>query len=159
MAIYLKLPGIQGQSQIEGHKESLEVMSFQFGASLSVFTNTTNQTRTKDKPVFSEITVLRMSDSATPQLLQKLAQGNVLAGDSVITFTREDDGKLLPLIVVTLTDVILSGVSLSSGGEPPSESVTLNYAKIKVEYTKQKEEGGQDGIAPFMWNISTNAAK
>lgn len=157
MAIYLKLPGVKGQTQVKGHEESLEIMTFQFGGSLNVFTSTTNQTRTKDKPSFSEIALMRLSDSATPQLLQALAQGKVLVGDSVITFTREDNAELLPLIVVTLTDVILTSVSLSSSGEPPAESFSLNFAKIKVEYTKQKEKGGQEGIAPFMWNISTNA--
>jgi type VI secretion system secreted protein Hcp len=61
-------------------------------------------------------------------------------------------------MVVTLTDVILNGLSVSSGGDLPQESVSLNYAAIKVEYTKQKEEGGQEGIAPFGWDLSKNVA-
>ncbi|RQO39646.1 type VI secretion system tube protein Hcp [Variovorax sp. KBW07] len=157
MAIYLKLNGVKGQTQVKGHEDSLEVLSFQFGGGISVTTGTSNQTRTTDTPHFSEITLSRISDSATPQLLQKLAQAEVFEGKSVITFTREDKGVLLDLIVVTLTDVILSGLSLSSGGEPPSESLSLNYAKIELDYTKQKEAGGQEGIAPFMWNLSTNS--
>jgi len=54
--------------------------------------------------------------------------------------------------------VILSGFSVSSGGDLPSESISLNYAAIKVDYTKQKEEGGQEGVAPFGWDISKNVA-
>lgn len=156
MAIYLKIPGVKGQTQVDGHKDELEVNSFQFGAGIAVTNTTTNQDRTSGVPSFSEITVSRTSDSATPQLLQKLSQGEVLAGDSIITFVREDKGVLLKLITVTMTDVVVSGVSLSSGGEPPMESISLNFAKIKVEYTKQKEEGGQEGIAPFGWDISLN---
>jgi type VI secretion system secreted protein Hcp len=158
MAIYIKLPDIKGQTQVDGHKEELEVESFQFGAGIAVTNTTTNQERTSGKPSFSEVTVTRTSDSATPQLLQKLAQGDVFTGDTIISFVREDKGTLLKLIVITLTDVILSGVSLSSGGDVPTESISLNYAKIKVDYTKQKEEGGQEGVAPFGWDISLNKA-
>ena len=98
----------------------------------------------------------RVSDSATPQLLQHLAGGITLAGDTIITFTREDKGETLSLIVMKLTDVILSSVSISSGGDEPMESFSLNYAKITLEYTKQKEEGGKEGVAPFGWDISLN---
>ncbi|CAA2103484.1 Hcp family type VI secretion system effector [Variovorax paradoxus] len=158
MPIYLKLPGVTGQTQIEGHKDELEVQSFQFGAGLAVTAGTSNQERTSGKPSFSEITVTRSSDSATPQLLQKLAGGEVFAGDTIISFPREDKSGLLPLMVVTLTDVILSSFSVSSGGDIPHESISLNFAAIKVEYTKQKEEGGQEGIAPFGWDLSKNIA-
>ncbi|RSZ36018.1 MULTISPECIES: type VI secretion system tube protein Hcp [unclassified Variovorax] len=158
MPIYLKIPGVTGQTQIEGHKDELEVQSFQFGAGLAVTAGTSNQERTAGKPSFSEITVTRTSDSATPQLLQKLASGTVLAGDTIITFPREDKDGLLPLLVITLTDVIISNLSVSSGGDLPSESFSLNYAVIKAKYTKQKEEGGQEGVAPFGWDISKNIA-
>ncbi|REN18930.1 Hcp1 family type VI secretion system effector, partial [Mycobacterium tuberculosis] len=84
--------------------------------------------------------------------MQKLASGTVLAGDTIITFPREDKDGLLPLLVITLTDVIISNLSVSSGGDLPSESFSLNYAVIKAKYTKQKEEGGQEGVAPFGWD-------
>lgn len=158
MAIYIKLPDVKGQTQVTGHVNELEVDSFQFGVGVGVTTASTNQERATGKASFSEVTVTRVSDSATPQLLQKLAAGQVFKGDTVISFVREDGNALLKLIVVTLTDVILSSVSLSSGGDLPSESISLNYAKIKVDYTKQKEEGGQEGVAPFGWDISKNEA-
>lgn len=160
MAIFVKFPDgtVKGQTQVEGFKDTLEVSSFQFGAGLSVTSGTSNQTRSTSHPSFSEINVTRVSDSATPQLLQHLASATTMAGDTVITFTREDNNATLSLIVIKLTDVILSSVSLSSGGDEPQESISLNYAKITVEYTKQKEEGGKEGVAPFGWDLSKNVA-
>ncbi len=160
MAIFIKFPDgtVKGQTQVEGFKDTLEVFSFQFGVGLPVTSGTSNQTRSTGHASFSEITVSRVSDSATPQLLQHLASATTLAGETVITFTREDNNKTLNLIVMKLTDVILSGVSLSSGGDEPQESISLNYAKITLEYTKQKEEGGMEGVAPFGWDISLNKA-
>ncbi|QNK68935.1 Hcp family type VI secretion system effector [Variovorax sp. PAMC26660] len=158
MAIYIKFPGITGQTQVEGHKDELEVSSFSFGAQISVTSITTNKTRTLDKPNFSDISLSRYCDSATPQLLQKLASGEVFKGETIISFTREDNGALLDLIVMKLTDAILSSLQLSSGGDPPSESLSLNYSKIEIAYKQQKKEGGPDGVAPFVWNVATNTA-
>lgn len=158
MPIYIKLPDVKGQTQVTAHKEELEVSSVAFGVSMHVATATTNKTRTHGAANFQEITVSRESDSATPQLLQKLASGTVLAGDTVISFVREDQDAVLPHIVITLTDVILSNLSISSSSDVPYESFSMNYAKIKVEYTTQKEEGGKAGVAPFGWDISLNEA-
>lgn len=158
MAIFVKFPDgtIKGQTQVDKFKDQLEVNSFQFGVGLGVSQASTNQTRSTSHPSFSEVVVSRVSDSASPQLLQHCAGGITLAGDTIITFTREDKGETLSLIVMKLTDVILSSVSLSSGGDEPSESISLNFAQITVEYTKQKEEGGKEGVAPFGWDISKN---
>lgn len=160
MAIFVKFPNgtVKGQTQVDGFNEALEVMSFQFGAGIAVSPSTTNMTRTCSHPHFGEITVARLSDSATPQLLQHLAEAITLEGETVITFTREDKSQTLPLIVIKLTDVILSAVNISSGGDEPTETISLNYAQIKLEYTKQKEEGGKEGVAPFGWDISKNKA-
>lgn len=160
MAIFIKFPDgtIKGQTQVKGFEDTLEVNSFQFGVGIAVTSASTNQTRTGGHASFSEVSVTRTSDSATPQMLQHLAEGATLAGDTIITFTREDKGATLSLIVIKLTDVVLSGLSISSGGDEPMENFSLNYAKITLEYTKQKEEGGKEGVAPFGWDISLNEA-
>lgn len=158
MAIYIKFPGITGQTQVEGHKGELEVMSFSFGAQISVTNTATNKTRTLDKPSFSDIILSRYCDSATPQLLQKLTLGEVFKGETIISFTREDSGTLLDLITIKLTDTVLSSLQASSGGDPPSESLSLNYSKIEIAYKQQKKEGGPDGVAPFVWDCATNTA-
>ena len=159
MAIYVQIPGIKGQTQVTGFKDCLEVDSFQFGVGLGVTSGTTNSERTTGLPSFSEVTLTRTSDSATPQLLQKLAGAEAVSGKTVITFVRQANTELLNLLVITLTDVIFSGVSLSSGGELPVESISLNYSGIEINYTKQGEGGGNEGNSPFIWNISANEAK
>ena len=110
MAIFIKFPDgtIKGQTQVDKFKDTLEVESFQFGVGIAVTSASTNQTRTSGHASFSEVSVTRRSDSATPQLLQHLAGAVTLAGDTTITFTREDKAETLSLIVIKLTDVVLS---------------------------------------------------
>ena len=159
MAIYVKIPGIKGQTQTAGFKECLEVESFQVGASLAVTAGTSNSERTTSLPSFSEVILSRESDSATPQLLQKLADAEVVKGKTVVTFVRKDNKKMLDLMTVTLSDVVISTMSINSGGELPMESIGLNFSGIEIEYTKQAEAGGNEGKAPFVYNISTDEAK
>lgn len=159
MAIYLKIPGIKGQTQTADFKDCLEVDTFHFGAGLGVTTGTSNSERTTGLPSFSEVSVSRTADSATPQLLQKLADAEVVKEKTVFTFVRKDNKTVLNLMTVTLSDVIISAVSLSSGGELPNETISLSYSGIEIEYTKQAEAGGSEGKAPFVYNISTDEAK
>jgi len=42
---------------------------------------------------------------------------------------------------VKMTDTGISGFSLSSGGDRPSESLSLNFVKIAITNTKKDETG------------------
>ena len=45
----------------------------------------------------------------------------------------------------------------SGGEERLTESVTLNFAKVKLEYVTQAEKGGKGTPHAFAWDISANA--
>ncbi len=44
----------------------------------------------------------------------------------------------------------------SGGAERLTENVTLNFAKVKVEYVTQSEKGGKGTPHAFGWDISAN---
>ena len=44
-----------------------------------------------------------------------------------------------------------------SGEERLIENISLNFAKVKVEYTTQSEKGGKGTPQAFSWDISANA--
>jgi type VI secretion system secreted protein Hcp len=52
---------------------------------------------------------------------------------------------------------VLSSVSVGGGGgDKPVESVSLNYASIKWDYTAQKEDGGKAGVVSGSWDVGAN---
>jgi len=159
-SIHIKIPTITGQSEITGHEAQLEVLSFSHGASIPAMGHVSNKDRTAGHANFQDLAITRYSDSATPQLMQALSGGTVLHGDTVLTIARSDKDTSLPLFVITLTDVIVSSLSYggSGGGDVPVETITLNYTKIKMEYSVQKSEGGKEGVTPFQFNLATNSA-
>jgi type VI secretion system secreted protein Hcp len=44
------------------------------------------------------------------------------------------------------------------GGEVPTESVSLNYAKIEFDYKPQKADGSLDAAKHFGYNLKENKA-
>jgi type VI secretion system secreted protein Hcp len=47
-----------------------------------------------------------------------------------------------------------------SGGEDRlTENVTLNFAKVKVDYKLQSDQGTGKSAGNFRWNLETNADK
>lgn len=72
---------------------------------------------------------------------------------------RKAGEKPLEYLKITMEEVLVSAVSTGgSGGEDRlTENVTLNFAKVKVEYQKQDAKGAPDGgPATLGWNIAEN---
>ena len=64
---------------------------------------------------------------------------------------------MLPFIVYTLTNVVISHLSVSGGsGGKPVETMSLNFTKIKWEITAQKSEGTQQGTSSSVWDMTMN---
>jgi type VI secretion system secreted protein Hcp len=56
-----------------------------------------------------------------------------------------------------MDNTIVSSVSVSSGGgDRPTETITLNYSKIKWDYTEQQVGTGKKGNNGAVWDLATN---
>lgn len=155
--IMLKITDVPGTSQITGYEEQIEVLSYSHGVSQQVTGDVTNTERTSGRPMHQDFHLTKYLDKATPLLNQKCCEATNL-GQVIITIGRNDAGAVIPLIIYTLEDVIISSVSVGGGGgDKPVESLSLNYASIKWDYTAQKEESGEAGTVSGGWDVSANA--
>lgn len=91
-------------------------------------------------------------DKATPNLMQRCATGDHL--DGAVLTVRKAGGKQENYLIVTMDKVMVTGVSTGgSGGEDRlTENVTLDYAKIKVEYFYQDDTGATKPGPVFTWD-------
>lgn len=143
MAIYMKYssPDIKGDVTTEGFKDQIELSSFQWGVGRGVGSPTgASGNREASTPSVSEITVTKNMDQATGDVLKEIYSGKG-AATAVISFVRTDGGGGVAYQVITLTNVMVSGFSVSSGGDRPSESLSLNFTKIEIKITPQKDDG------------------
>ncbi|MGE8409252.1 MAG: Hcp family type VI secretion system effector [Pseudomonas sp.] len=152
---------IKGDSLLEGYKDKIEVMSYSHHVAMQVTNDVSNSERTSGKPHIGEFTLTKFIDSSTPTLNGYACAGKPIT-QAKITIGRnasESSGQLLPFIVYTLDNVILSHISVSGGtGGKPVETLSLNFSKIKWELTTQKDDGTKEGVASGVWDIALNKA-
>ena len=146
MPIYIKYGDIKGDVTAEGHLGSagwVEVNSFSWGVGRGISSPTGGSAdREASAPSVSEITLSKPMDNSSYRWLEEALIGEGV--DATIDFVKTDKGTLETYASYTLTNAMVSGYSVSSGGDRPSESLSLNFTKIVYSFTAMtaKNEAG-----------------
>lgn len=128
--IYLRLgsgsTAIAGDSQAKGYENWIEIDSAQFGVGLAY----NPVSGLKSKPSISELTLTQAFDATVPAVFSSLVSGQSI-GQAVIEYVVSG-GKGAPstFMQLVLEDVMFSGLSLSTGGDLPYVSESLNFTKF-----------------------------
>ena len=133
MPIFMKYDGIDGEATTTGFEKQIEVNSFQFGIGRGIASAYGQSTRESSIASVSEIVVTKPSDGASPKLFTASLTGT-LDKKVTISMVRTASGSVQPYMVYELEGTGISGYSVSSGGDRPSESVSLNFDKISFKY-------------------------
>ncbi len=135
MTIYLKFGSVNGPVTTAGFEKWIELHSFQFGVGRGIGTAARGSSlREASEPSVSEIVVTKALDAGSTGLFQDAVGGN-LDTKVDIKFTTTTKDKVHTYLHFELTDVGLSGWSISSGSDAPSESLSLNFTKVVISYT------------------------
>ncbi|HUZ63078.1 MAG TPA: type VI secretion system tube protein Hcp [Acetobacteraceae bacterium] len=141
MAIYMEYGSIKGNVTATGFKDKIELNSFQFGVGRGVSAPRGSvDNREASAPSISEIVVTKMMDSSSIGLFQDAVAG-VFNTKVTLYFTTTTDKKTETYLQYELEKCGLSGYSLSSGGDKPSESLSLNFAKITYKWATIGSDG------------------
>ena len=153
--MFLKIDAIKGEAHDDKHKGEIDVLSWSWGA---------NQTGTAHlgggagagKVSVNDLSVTKYIDRSSPLLLQQCFTGKHIK-EALLT-VRKAGGKALEYIKIKMEDALIAQVSLGgSGGEDRlTETVAINFSRVKVEYVPQKPDGSGDAAVPFGYDISKN---
>lgn len=123
-AIYLKLDGIEGESQTKGFEKQIKLIAY-------------NHHPTKRKSgeargtYIGGLTLTKPVDLATPGLYEDYRSGKTVK-EGVLTLCRSDKGAMLPFIIYRLTNVRISRVSNhGDAADNATETVDLVYSHIR----------------------------
>lgn len=133
MAIYMNYDGIPGEVTTEGYSKWIELASFQFGVGRGIAAAGGQSTRESSQASVSEITVTKQTDGSSPKLFVEALAGT-LDKKVTIAMTRTAAGKVQTYMQYITEGTGISGYSLSTGGDRPSESLSLNFDKIEFKY-------------------------
>ncbi len=156
MPIYIKYGDIKGDVTAEGHKGTdgwVEVGSFQFGIGRGIASATGGSTdRESSAPSVSEIVVTKTMDKSSYRWMEESLWGEGV--DVQIDFCKTDKDKLEVYTSYKLYDCMVSGYSVSSGGDRPTESLSLNFTKILYEFHEMKAKNEKGDSPKAGWDIA-----
>lgn len=155
--MFLEVEGIPGESIDSVHKGHISLLAWSWGASQSGSTHL-GPGGGSGKVNVQDLSFTKYVDEASHLLLLNCCNGTHIP-KAVLTIRKAGGTAPLDYVVLTLNDIIVSSVSTGgSGGEDRlTENVSLNFAKFKFEYTKQKADGSADGgPKPAGWDIPKN---
>ncbi|MFI5380601.1 MAG: Hcp family type VI secretion system effector [Tepidisphaerales bacterium] len=116
--IYMNFGGITGDVTANGYIGDIQLLSFSWGVH-----NASNA------PVLQDTMISKTLDKASPKLLEASLIGQ--PQDVTIFFVNSVNGKLNTYAEYVLTNVLVSGYSVSSSGDRPTESLSLNFTKVQ----------------------------
>ena len=153
MPIYMKYAALKGDVTADGHKDWIELNSMQWGVGRGISSPTgASADRESSAPSISEITVTKAQDVSTIALLNEAYQGEGV--DVTIDLCKTDKGKLETYLSYILTNCMISGYSVSSGGDRPSESLSLNFTKIEVKSDQMAPDNSGATNAAVTYDLS-----
>ena len=107
------------------------------------------------KATFHDLSFVHNIDKASPLLMKACATGAHLK-EATITHRKAGKGQQ-EYLIVKMNDVIITGVTHGgSSGAGGSETVSLAFAKVDLEYKPQKPDGSLDAGIHFKYDLKAN---
>jgi type VI secretion system secreted protein Hcp len=151
--IFAKLGDIKGESLDAKHKGEIEVLSWSWGVS-NAGEMRGGSGGGEGKASFHDLSFTHNIDKASPVLMQACATG-VHLKDATITHRKAGKGQQ-EFLVIKMNDVIITSVTHSDSDEGRSESVSMVFAKVDLQYKPQKADGSLDAGIHFKYDIKGN---
>jgi type VI secretion system secreted protein Hcp len=150
---FLKLDGISGESLDANHKNEITVLSWSWGASQHSSVAGSGGSGA-GKASLADLNIMKNYDAASVPLFKSLLAGKHIATGVLTANKAGGNGK--PFLTVSLTELFVTSVQSSGSSEVPTESVSLSYATIKVEYSKQNDQGVLTASGSVTYDVKQN---
>jgi type VI secretion system secreted protein Hcp len=152
---FLKIDPIKGESQDHKHKNEIDIISWSWHATNSGH-GMTGAGSGAGKVSAGDLSFTHFVDAASADLFLSCCNGKHF--NKALLTCRKAGEKPLEFLKIHLEQVFISSVQNggSQGDVRPIESISLNYAKIKFEYTEQNKDGSAGTSTPKGYSVSTN---
>jgi type VI secretion system secreted protein Hcp len=152
--MFLKLD-IAGESRDDKHAGEIDIASWSWGMTQSASTHM-GSGGGSGKVAVNDVQITKFVDKATPNLHLACCTGKHYP--QVLLTIRKAGDKPVEYYKLTMEEVLISSIQIGGhgGDDRLTESVTLNFAKFKEEYTPQKADGTGDAAVEGSFDIAKN---
>jgi type VI secretion system secreted protein Hcp len=148
---------IKGNCTITGYTDKIIVHSFSHNAYLPMGSDAGNTERTLGRPVLSEMSFSKSSDLSTTEMFKACTQGTKI-GTAKLNIGRVENGVYMNFMTYEMTNAMISQMSSAGGGGIPNDSFSINFTKIKADFTQQQTDSTAKGTGTWNWNLETMKA-
>ena len=157
MAIFVKYGDLNGEATAQGYEKWVEVGSLQWGLGRGISAGVGGGSkREATAPSVSEIVLTKTMDAFSPLLLKESIGGDAKTVKIHITQT-DNKGTHVAYQVYELENCLVSSYSISSGGDRPSESFSVNFTKFDSEYKTVDDKFKATTTGHVIYDISKAA--
>ncbi len=155
---FLKLEGIDGESQDSKHKNEIDVESWSWGES-QAGSHSGGGGGGAGKVSMQDFHFVMKVNKSSPKLLLACATGEHIKKATLVC--RKAGKEQQEYLKITLSDLLVS--SFQTGGSEgsgvlPMDQISLNYTKIEYEYKEQKVDGTLGGAIKAGYDLKANKA-
>ena len=151
--MFMRMDGIEGESQDAQHRDEIDVLAWSWGMSnpASQVGGTAGRVRIED------LKVTKYVDKASPELMLRCSNGQRIP-EVILTFRRAGPAGPREFFVITMRDVMVTSVSISGSGTEArfTENVSLNFSRVTVYYTPYDASGEPQPPVTYQWDIEAN---
>ncbi len=155
---FLKIDGIEGESHDSKFKATVEILAWNWSAQ-NTGTFAIGGGGGAGKVNMEDFHFSMHTNKASPKLMLACASGEHIK--KAVLSCRKAGGTQQEYLTVTFSDCLISSYQIGGhGGDTtkiiPVDEITINFAKIEVEYKEQKPDGSLGGVIKAGWNVQEN---
>ncbi len=151
--IFLKIPGVEGESTDKAHPGEIVVTSYSWGA-----TGATVQASGAGagKVVFQAMQITKPVDAASPPLFLLFAQATRVK-ECILT-VRRPGAHPLNFFTVSMKNVAITSIeeSASASADQAQETLVLSFTAVMFNYLPQKPDGTTGSPTSSGFDLTTN---
>ena len=153
---FMRIDGVSGESLDAKHKGEIEVESWSWGEAHPVPPGGAGGGAGTGKVQMQDFNFTAKFSKASPSLMLACASGKHFK--SAVLTARKSGKSQQDFLTFSLSDVLVSAYQTGGveGEVVPADSVSLNFAKIQVEYKQQNPDGSLGASIKAGWDVKQN---
>lgn len=154
---FLKIKGIDGESQDAKHPKEIQLESWTWGETNSG-SHSFGGGGGSGKVTMQDFGFTMKLNTASPKLMIACATGQHI--DDAVMTCRKAGGDQNPYLKYTFSELHITNYQTGGNGHEviPTESITFNFAKIKIEYFIQDAKGATTAAGMAEYDLKKQVA-
>jgi len=156
---YLKIETVDGEATQAKHEKWIEIYSFSWGASNPTTVGPGSGGMSAGRVSVSSFNVMKKTEASSAKLFAACCAGQHFTKATVeMSKATGTSGEQQVFLKYVFTDVMVESIQWSGstgGDDTPTESLSLAFAKVAINYSKQdKATGAMSAAGDASWDLT-----